>query len=148
MGGMEAVIRMNIFLSLLAGFLAGTAGAMGLGGGSVLLIYLTVFAGVSQLTAQGINLIFFLPTAALAVAVYAKRGQIEWKSIWSVMLFGTVGTLIASYLVSFIPSALMKKFFGGLIIAYGLFEVFAPKRKTEEEEKKADRTGGKNRTAR
>lgn len=41
-------------------FLAGMAAAMGLGGGSFLIIYLTVFAGVSQQAAQGINLVFFM----------------------------------------------------------------------------------------
>ena len=69
---------MSAFLLILAGFLAGIFGAMGLGGGSVLIIYLTVFAGVKQLAAQGINLIFFLPTAAVAVFVYSKKRIIKY----------------------------------------------------------------------
>ena len=54
-------------------FLAGMAAAMGLGGGSFLIIYLTVFAGVSQQAAQGINLVFFIPAAACAVWLHTRN---------------------------------------------------------------------------
>ena len=45
--------------ALLAGLFSGIIGAMGLGGGAVLIIYLSVFTDMPQLEAQGINLIFF-----------------------------------------------------------------------------------------
>ena len=63
---------MNI-LALLAGLLSGIIGAMGLGGGAVLIIYLSLFTETEQLTAQGINLLFFIPTALLAVIIYAIK---------------------------------------------------------------------------
>ena len=56
---------MNI-AALLAGLMSGIIGGMGLGGGAVLIIYLTIFQGVEQLQAQGINLLFFIPIASLA----------------------------------------------------------------------------------
>ena len=46
--------------------LSGVTASMGLGGGFVLLIYLTAFANVPQMEAQLINLIFFLPIGALS----------------------------------------------------------------------------------
>ena len=57
--------------ALAAGLFSGIIGGMGLGGGAVLIIYLTVFSDVDQLKAQGINLLFFIPIALLAVSVYA-----------------------------------------------------------------------------
>ncbi|MEE1025876.1 MAG: TSUP family transporter [Acutalibacteraceae bacterium] len=120
---------MNIILSLLAGFLAGVAGSMGLGGGSVLLIYLTVFAGVSQLTAQGLNLIFFLPTAALAIFIYSKKKIIKWKEIMPIMIFGALGTIISSWIVNFINVTFLRQIFGGLIALLGIYEVFRKKKK-------------------
>lgn len=45
-------------------FLTGITASMGLGGGFILVIYLTIFAQMPQLAAQGVNLIFFLPIAA------------------------------------------------------------------------------------
>ena len=127
MGRLEAYFWMNSLFGIIAGLLAGTAAAMGLGGGSVLLIYLTVFAGVNQITAQGINLIFFLPTAAFAVFIYAKRGVIRWKIILPIMLFGALATIFSSWAVSFISPDIIRKIFGGLIIIYGLLELFKKK---------------------
>ena len=53
--------------ALLAGLFSGIIGAMGLGGGAVLIIYLSVFTDMPQLEAQGINLIFFIPIAIAAL---------------------------------------------------------------------------------
>lgn len=120
---------MNTLLSLLAGFLAGVTGSMGLGGGSVLLIYLMVFAGVPQLTAQGINLIFFLPTAALALFIYSKKKIIKWKQIMPIMIFGTLGTLVSSWIVNFINVDFLRQIFGGLIASLGIYEIIKKKKK-------------------
>jgi hypothetical protein len=73
--------KRNIDLVILAGFLSGLIGAMGLGGGAVLIIYLAVFTKTEQLTAQGINLLFFIPVGLLAVIIYALKGQIRWKTV-------------------------------------------------------------------
>ena len=71
---------MNIS-ALIAGLLAGVIGAMGLGGGAVLIMYLSLLADIPQLKAQGINLIFFLPIALVAVSVYAFKKQIKWRTV-------------------------------------------------------------------
>ena len=118
---------MNVILPVIAGFLAGIAGAMGLGGGSVLIIYLTVFASVEQLAAQGINLIFFLPTAAVALIVYSKKGIIKWKIIMPVMMLGAIATLVTGFWVGRLKGELIKKLFGGVIVIYGLYELFFQK---------------------
>lgn len=115
---------MNIFVSILASFFAGVFGAMGLGGGSVLIIYLTVFAGVNQLTAQGINLIFFLPTALVAIFIYSKKRIIKWKNIIPIMVFGAIGTLISSFFVGMLNANFIKIIFGLVIVVYGFYEIF------------------------
>lgn len=124
MGGLEVDFRMSFVSPLIAGFLSGIAGAMGLGGGSVLIIYLTVFAGVEQLAAQGINLIFFLPTAAVALFVYSKKGIIKWRIIMPLMVLGAVGTLITGFWVGQMKAELIKKLFGFVIVIYGFYELF------------------------
>lgn len=124
MGRLEADFRVSYLFSLIAGLLSGMAGAMGLGGGSVLIIYLTLFADVNQLAAQGINLIFFLPTAAVAVFIYSKKGIIKWRKILPIMLWGVIGTLVSGWLVGFFSAKLVKKLFGIVIAVYGLYELF------------------------
>ena len=69
---------MNI-AALLAGLFSGIIGGMGLGGGAVLIMYLAVFTDTSQLKAQGINLLFFIPIGTLAVIIYAIKKKIKWK---------------------------------------------------------------------
>ncbi len=115
---------MNIALGILASVLAGIAGSMGLGGGSVLLIYLTLFAGVAQLTAQGINLMFFIPTAALSVIIYQRRGVIRWREILPIIIAGVITTAVAGYALNFIKPILIKKIFGGFILILGIYNIF------------------------
>ena len=43
---------------ILVSFLSGLTASMGLGGGMILIIYLGLFTSLSQLEAQGINLVF------------------------------------------------------------------------------------------
>lgn len=116
----------------LAGFVSGITAAMGLGGGSVLIIYLTIFAGVGQLSAQGINLLFFIPIGAVAVFIYARRKIIKFKTILPIIIFGVIGTLVSGLAVSLFDPSVLRKIFGAFIFVYGLFQVFSinKKRKT------------------
>ena len=60
-------------ISLLAGAVTGVLSGFGIGGGTLLLIYMTAFAGVPQNLAQGVNLLYFLPTAATALPAHIKN---------------------------------------------------------------------------
>lgn len=125
-------------ISVLAGFLAGVAGAMGLGGGSVLLIYLTVFAGVEQLSAQGINLIFFIPIALTAVIIYSRKGIIKFKQIIPIIITGMFASITVGYFVKFLDTGLLRKIFGGFVLVYGIIQLFT---KNKTENKSNDRAG-------
>lgn len=113
---------MNI-IALLAGLFSGILGAMGLGGGSVLIIYLALFTDTEQLTAQGINLLFFIPIAAFAVAVYAFKKQIKWKTVLPFALGGIAGAVAGIMLTDLIGGKLTAKLFGGLLIILGIKEI-------------------------
>ena len=54
-------------LPFLCGLGASIISAWGVGGGTLLLLVMTLFLGVDQRTAQGLNLLFFLPAAARAL---------------------------------------------------------------------------------
>ena len=70
----------NWLIAALAGAVTGVLSGFGVGGGSLLLIYMTSFAGVAQNQAQGINLLYFLPAAAAALPAHFKNGYVEKKS--------------------------------------------------------------------
>ncbi len=115
---------MNI-VALLAGLFSGVIASMGMGGGAVLLIYLTVFAEVEQRAAQGINLMFFIPIGILSIIIYALKKQIEWKKIWLFVLFGIVGSFLGIYISGLIKAELLAKLFGGFLCILGVREIFS-----------------------
>lgn len=111
-------------MNILIGFLSGIAASMGFGGGFILIIYLTVFAGADQLTAQGINLLFFLPTALLSLIIHWKNRLIEWKLLPLLILTGVGGALLGSWISSNIEVGLLRKLFASLLIFVGIKEIF------------------------
>lgn len=115
---------MNI-AALLAGLLSGIAGAMGLGGGGVLIIYLTLLADLSQQMAAGINLIFFIPISILAVIIYAFKGEIKWKTVGVLALFGFLGAAVGLWVTGFFRGEILSRVFGGILILTGLKQIFA-----------------------
>ncbi|MDP4121071.1 MAG: sulfite exporter TauE/SafE family protein [Bacillota bacterium] len=107
-----------------AGLISGILGAMGLGGGGILIIYLSIFACVNQSTAQGINLIFFIPIALVAIAVYIKKKLIVWKIAIPFAILGVLGTLVGSWLSGMINNNILSKMFGVLLLIIGIKELF------------------------
>ena len=112
-------------VALLAGLLSGIIGAMGLGGGAVLIIYLTLFAETEQLQAQGINLLFFIPIATVAVLIYSKKKQIKWKTVIGISLGGVLGTVLGWYFADFLGGEILAKIFGLMLILLGIREIFS-----------------------
>lgn len=108
----------------IAGVFSGALGAMGMGGGGVLIICLTLFMGVEQQLAQGINLIFFIPSAIIAVVVYAKKRLIKWKIALPFALLGIIGTIGGSFASQYISGNILSKLFGGLLLIIGVYGLF------------------------
>ena len=104
-------------ISLLAGAVTGVLSGFGIGGGTLLLIYMTAFAGVPQNLAQGVNLLYFLPTAATALPAHIKNGYIDRQTVWPAVLAGLAGTGL--------DVELLHRCFGGFLIVVGLRELFS-----------------------
>lgn len=108
----------------IAAFLTGIFAALGVGGGMILILYLTIFEGMEQLTAQGINLIYFIPIAALAVIIHTKNKLIEWKKIIPAIITGVVGAVAGTYIAKLIGSPFLTKIFAVFILIIGVKELF------------------------
>lgn len=118
----------SIILSSVA---AGALGAMGLGGGSLLLLYLTMVKGVGQLEAQGINLMFYIPCAALALYFHHKHKLVHWKTGLRLALWGVGGVLGGWYLAGWLQTSIMTKILGGMLLVIGVKELFAGRKKQD-----------------
>ncbi len=116
--------------SFAAAFLTGIFASLGVGGGMILILYLTVFGGFDQLSAQGINLIYFIPIALLAVIIHSRNGLIRWKSILPALIAGTVFAAVGAFAAGYIGSSGLKKLFAVFIFAVGVKELFYKPNKT------------------
>ena len=111
-------------ISSAVGFLAGAAGGLGIGGGGILLLYLTAFLNTEQLLAQGINLAFFLPTAAAALFGHIKNRFVKWKTALISVLFGIPGVFFGAYIANCIDKSLLRLVFSVFLLVIGLKLLF------------------------
>lgn len=110
---------LNILVALAAGFL----GAIGIGGGSILIIYLTLFLNMPQLQAQGINLIFFIPCSAVGIIFHIKNKLINFKTLIPVIVTALAGVIAGYFLNKIIDENLLRKLFGVFLIILALFQL-------------------------
>ncbi len=110
--------------ALLAGLFSGILGSMGLGGGGILIIYLSLFTDQKQLTSQGINLLFFVPIGILSLIIYSIKRQIKWKTTIKIAIFGIIGAIIGILLADFLGGSITRKLFAILLIIMGISEIF------------------------
>ncbi len=114
-------------LNLLAGLTTGVLSAFGIGGGSLLLLYLTLLAGVSQQTAQGINLLYFLPTAGASLPLHLKRGAIDRSAALAGGFWGCVAAVGGALLASVLEPGFLRQCFGVYLIATGCVTLLSGK---------------------
>ena len=110
--------------SVVAGFFAGILSAWGVGGGSLLILYMTLVAGLDQQSAQGINLLYFLPTSLSALISHLKNKLVEVRLAIPAIIAGVISALGVSFFASGLDTTVLRKIFGGFIILVGLSEVF------------------------
>ncbi|MBQ7125339.1 MAG: TSUP family transporter [Clostridia bacterium] len=105
-------ITLSFFISLLAG--------MGVGGGGLLVIYLSLARQMPQLEAQGINLLFFISASLSALIINLKKRQINLSSLLIFSLTGSIFAIIGAIIASYVDASLLKRIFGGLLIISGI----------------------------
>lgn len=120
---------MNWMIAFLAGAATGVLSAFGIGGGTLLLIYMTSIAGLSQNLAQGINLLYFLPTASTALISHHKNGFLRKEAAKPAIVFGLMGTGLAAWVATALDISLLRKCFGLFLLYVGFSELFRKKDK-------------------
>ena len=114
---------MSGILAGIVGTLTGILSAWGVGGGSLLLIFLTAFAGLDQHTAQGINLLYFLPAAAAALPAHHKNKRLDRHIILPAVLAGLLAAAGTAWLSTHLDTTLLRRLFGGFLLCIGLREL-------------------------
>jgi hypothetical protein len=109
---------------LITGLLAGIVSGMGIGGGALLIPMLGIVLGMGQREAQHINLLYFIPTAAVAVFTHAKQDSIEKKGLTKLILFGLAGAAAGAFLAFRLDAEWLRRGFGLFLLGIGLYEFF------------------------
>ena len=108
---MEAAI-VSFLISVLSG--------LGVGGGGLFVIYLSMFTSTPQLAAQGMNLLFFIFSSFSSVAVQITRRKICFAAVAFMAAFGVVGAFVGAYLTRFLPEEWLRRVFGIMLVAGGI----------------------------
>ena len=113
-------VPVTVAVGTVLGFLAG----LGIGGGSLLILWLTAVLDMEPQAARCINLLFFLPAALISCIFRKKQGRLEPKKLLPAILSGCVAAGVFSFVGMNLDTSLLKKLFGGLLIFTGLRELF------------------------
>lgn len=111
-------------LYAIIGLFSGVISGMGIGGGAILIPALILLTQMNQQTAQGINLLYFLPTAVAALLIHWKNKVVEWKTALVIGLSGVVGALLGSWIAVALHSELLRKMFGCFLLLTGIYEIY------------------------
>lgn len=114
-------------MPLAVGAATGVLSGFGVGGGTLLLVYMTAFAGVEQRLAQGINLLYFLPAGLMALPAHVKNGYIERQALLPAIGAGLVCAALSAWAANAVDVELLRKCFGAFLIAVGAMELFGKK---------------------
>ena len=113
-----------VFAGASLGFLSG----IGVGGGSLLMVWLTMIIGLEPYTARCINLMVFIPCALCASLLRGKQGSLPGKKIIAPMIVGAVIAGIVAYVSAGMDTQWLKKIFGILLLGTAVRELlYKPK---------------------
>ena len=107
-------------LDMLVATLVAVLSGLGVGSGGLLVLWLTLVRDVPQLTAQGINLLFFVAAASTALVRYATHKQIRWRAATLLSLAGLAGCAVGTHLAHLLPAHLLTAGFGWFMVLVGV----------------------------
>lgn len=112
-----------ILLDITAAFAIAILCGLG-GGGGIFVLYLTAVGGMMQVTAQGVNLIFFLSSAVGAFVINRKNKLIDLKTFAIISLGGIPMAVLGALAAALIRNDLLSKMYGGLLVLSGIYYLF------------------------
>lgn len=110
---------------IIFGVISGIVAAIGMGGGTILILLLNLFGNLEQHMVQGINLVFFIPTSIVAIFMNVKHKKIDYQLSWSLIIFGVIGAICGSLLSFKIDNQNLKKYFGIFLIIIAIFQIYS-----------------------
>ena len=111
-------------LQVIIGMFSGIFSGVGLGGGTILIFLLTMFAGLEQHIAQATNLIYFIPTAISAIIVNYRDKTIDTKLATFISICGIIGAIIGAKISVNTDVEKLRKLFGIFLAIIAIHEIY------------------------
>ncbi len=111
-------------VEVLVGLVSGIVGGLGMGGGTVLILLLSLFFNVEQHIAQSTNVIFFIPTAIASIIVNIKNNNVNIKNNISPCLWGIIGAFLGANLSIATNVNELKKMFGFFLLLIAFYQMY------------------------
>src|SRR5699024_2173955 len=111
-----------MFLTIL-GFFAGIIGGMGMGGGTILIPALILFAHIEPKIAQSINLLSSIPMTIFALMIHIKNKNVVLSLVIPIATFGVLGAICGSIVANYLSSEILRKIFGVFLLIVGCLEI-------------------------
>lgn len=118
-----------MILNFIIGVATGIISGFGIGGGSLLVLYLTAITGMPQYTAGGINLLYFIGCAPAALVGHIKNKLVEWRAALWCAAAGIAVAIPTSLLADNLNSDWLRRLFGLVLLYIGVKELRAGKKK-------------------
>lgn len=119
----------SVPVAILVGTLLGFLSGLGIGGGSLLMVWLTAVLGWGIQDARAINLLFFLPSAVISCIIRYRQENLRLKAVIPAIISGSILAVGSSMLCNWFDATLLKKLFGVLLILAGTKELLYRERK-------------------
>lgn len=119
---------MMFLCSVLVGAALGFLSGLGTGGGSLLILYLTLALNMPQNDARAINLLFFIPCAFFSCLMRYRQGALPIKKVLPAIIAGSIFAAIFSFFTALGSAEILSKLFGLLLLFTGVRELlYRPK---------------------
>ena len=107
-------------VALIVGTVLGFLTGLGVGGGSLLILWLTLALEMPQTAARGINLLYFLPTAGVGLLFHRKSGLLDRAALRQAVPWGLLTAAGGAWLSAAVDTALLRKPFGVYLLVTGV----------------------------
>ena len=105
-------------------FLISALMGMGVGGGGLLIIYLSLFLSLSQVVAQGTNLFLFIVAGLCSLIIHFRKRKINPRLAILGAFLGGIGSYLSSHALSSVDPRYAKICLGVLLIISGFFSLY------------------------
>ena len=111
-------------VAVITGLMLGWLSGLGIGGGSLLILWLTLGMNIPHNTARASNLMFFIVCAGTVTLLRWKTGAVHLKKILPAILAGCLFAGIFSWISTVTDVTAFRKLFGILLLVTGTRELF------------------------